>query len=61
MFNRSLTKIFTLSLSSSSVQGKKEILGYSNTGEGESREKFGKLIICVFIFNFITINETLKM
>jgi hypothetical protein len=61
MFNRSLTKIFTLSLSFSSVQGKKEILGYSNTGEGISREKTGKLIICIFIFNFITINETLKM
>jgi hypothetical protein len=30
-------KIFTLSLSPSSVQGKKEILGYGNTGDGESR------------------------
>jgi hypothetical protein len=29
--------------------------------EKEEREEIGKLIIRVFIFDFITINETLKM
>ncbi len=37
-----------------------KILGYGNTGEWESRGKNGKLIIRVFIFNFITINDTKK-
>jgi hypothetical protein len=34
------------------------ILGYGNTGDGESRDENGKLIIRVFNFNFISINET---
>ncbi len=44
-----------------SLQGKKKILGYGNSGEGESRGKNGKLIIRVFIFNFITICSVLQL
>ncbi len=45
-------KIFTLSLSPSSVQGKKEILGYGNTGHGESMGRKRKTNNSCFHFRF---------
>jgi hypothetical protein len=45
-------KIFTLSLSPSSVQGKKEILRYGTTGEGESMGNKRKTYNSCFHFRF---------
>ena len=38
-----------------------KIFGICNATEGESRGGDRKIIIRVFIFNFITINEVIKM